>query len=257
MSTVPSARPSFTFFISAAGTKREACATGAEAAETVAEGPVVLARQQGRGHHDGHLLAAHGGHEGGAQGHLRLAEAHVAADQPVHGPAGAEVAQRRVDGVLLVLRFLVGKAGAELVVEAVRRQEARRLVEEAAAAIFMSAPAISRMRCFMRALRACQAPPPSRSRATSASSTRNGSGARCSRRGGRADPPRVVQLQAVVRRPGRLDGLQAFEASDAMVDVDHQIAGGERRDLGQKSPAAASTCASRGRGDRRGCPARR
>src|SRR3712207_8790828 len=47
-----------------------------------AEGPVVLARQQGRGHDDGDLLAAHGGHEGGAQRHFRLAEAHVAADEP-------------------------------------------------------------------------------------------------------------------------------------------------------------------------------
>jgi hypothetical protein len=56
-----------------------------EAAETVAEGPVVLARQQGRGHHDGHLLARHGRHEGGTQRHLGLPEAHVAADEAVHG----------------------------------------------------------------------------------------------------------------------------------------------------------------------------
>jgi hypothetical protein len=50
----------------------------------VAEGLEVLAGQQGRGADHGHLLAAHGHHEGATQGDLGLAEADVAADQPVH-----------------------------------------------------------------------------------------------------------------------------------------------------------------------------
>ena len=58
-----------------------------QAAETVAEGPVMLARQQRRRHHDRDLLAAHGRDEGGAQRHLRLAEADIAADETIHRTA--------------------------------------------------------------------------------------------------------------------------------------------------------------------------
>jgi hypothetical protein len=56
--------------------------------EAVAEGLVVLLGQQRGGRQHRHLLAAVHGHEGGAQRHLGLAEADVAADQPVHRLAG-------------------------------------------------------------------------------------------------------------------------------------------------------------------------
>ena len=42
------------------------------------------------------------------------------------GPAGGEIVERRLDRALLVRRLLVGKAGAEFVVEAFRDGEARR-----------------------------------------------------------------------------------------------------------------------------------
>ena len=58
------------------------------AAQPVAEGLEVLAREQRRRHHDRDLLAVHRGDEGGAQRDLGLAEADVAADQPIHRPAG-------------------------------------------------------------------------------------------------------------------------------------------------------------------------
>ena len=66
-----------------------------KALEALGEGLEVLARQQRRRHHDRDLLAVHGGDEGGAQRHLGLAEADVAADQPVHRPAGAEIRRAR------------------------------------------------------------------------------------------------------------------------------------------------------------------
>ena len=44
----------------------------------------------------------------------------------------------------------------------------------------------------------------------------------------------IVHLQAVVRRAGSLDGLQADEAADAVIDVDDEIAGGEARDFGDE-----------------------
>ena len=75
--------------VPSAGTRREACAilTG-KPAQAVGEGLGVLARQQRRRHHHRHLLAVHRGDEGGAQRHFGLAEADVAADQPIHRPAG-------------------------------------------------------------------------------------------------------------------------------------------------------------------------
>src|SRR6266849_1502353 len=87
-----------------------------KAAKALRESARVLTRKQGRGHHDGNLLALHGGDESSTQGDLGLAEPDISANQPVHGPAGSKLAQNDVDGGLLVLGFLVGKAGAEFVI---------------------------------------------------------------------------------------------------------------------------------------------
>ena len=69
-----------------------------KAAKPLGEGFGMLARQQGRRHDDGNLLAVERGGKGRAQGDLGLAEADVAADQPVHRPAGLEILQGRMDG---------------------------------------------------------------------------------------------------------------------------------------------------------------
>ena len=98
-------------------------------AQALGERLGVLARQQRRRHHDGDLLAVHGGDEGGAQRHLGLAEADVAADQPVHRPAGIEIVEHRGNRGELIVGLLVGKAGAELVVEARGDGEPRRFVQ--------------------------------------------------------------------------------------------------------------------------------
>ena len=68
-----------------------------EAREALGEGLEVLAREQRGRHHHRHLLAAHGRGEGRAQRHLGLAEADVAADQPIHRtrPAADRRASRR------------------------------------------------------------------------------------------------------------------------------------------------------------------
>ncbi len=58
------------------------------AAQPVAEGFHVLARQQCGRHHHRDLLAVHRGDECRAQRHFGLAEADIAADEPIHRPAG-------------------------------------------------------------------------------------------------------------------------------------------------------------------------
>ena len=81
----------------------------------------MLAGEQRGRHDDRHLLAAHRREEGRPQRHFRLAEPDVAADEPVHGPPAAEIRHRGLNGGELVVRLLVGEAGAELVVERRRR----------------------------------------------------------------------------------------------------------------------------------------
>ncbi len=89
----------------------------------------VLAREQGRRHDDGDLEAVHGGDERGAQRNLRFAEADVAAHEPVHGTAGVEVSKHGFDAGGLVVGLLIGEAGDELVVGALRRRQGGRFLE--------------------------------------------------------------------------------------------------------------------------------
>ena len=97
---------------------RQALEAGREQAE-------MLAHQQRGRRQQRHLLAGHRGHERGAQGDLGLAEADIAADQPVHRPAAGHVLEHGLDRGELVLGLLVGEAGRELLVDPVRQVERR------------------------------------------------------------------------------------------------------------------------------------
>ena len=130
----------------------------------------VLARQQRGRHDDRDLLAGHRGHEGGAQRHLGLAEADVAADEPIHRAARRQVVQHRLDGVELVLGLLIGETGAELVIEPLRRDEPRRLLQHARGGDLDQLARHLADALLHAALRACQPTPPSRSSWTSVSS---------------------------------------------------------------------------------------
>ena len=81
----------------------------------------MLSGEKRRWRHDRHLLAAHGHNKCSAQRHLGLAEANVAADQPVHGFAGRQILQHIAYGYQLVFSFFVGEASAELIEDAMRR----------------------------------------------------------------------------------------------------------------------------------------
>ena len=93
---------------------------------------VLLGQQRGR-RQDRHLLAAVHRDEGGAQRHLGLAEADVAADQPVHRLRADHVLDHRVDRGALVGRLLEAEAGGEgLVVVRARSGSAIALARGAA-----------------------------------------------------------------------------------------------------------------------------
>ena len=71
---------------------------------------VMLLRQNGRRDQDCHLLAVQDALHGRAQRDLRLAEADVAAEQPVHGRGRLHIALDLVDAAQLVVGLRVFKA---------------------------------------------------------------------------------------------------------------------------------------------------
>ena len=73
---------------------------------------VLLGKERGRAKHD-HLLVIRHRDESGAQRDLGLAEAHIAADQAVHGLARGHVAHHGLDGGGLVRRLLEAEPGRE------------------------------------------------------------------------------------------------------------------------------------------------
>jgi hypothetical protein len=82
--------------------------------EAVAEGMEVLLREHGGGNENGHLAAIGHRLEGGAQGDLGLAVAHVARHQPVHGPLALHVGLDFLDGAELIGRLLEAEGRLEL-----------------------------------------------------------------------------------------------------------------------------------------------
>ena len=244
ISISPFFRPSRVSLASGVGHQpRQAADAHRPAAEPLAEGREVLPCEQGGGADQRHLAPAHGGDESGAKRDLGLAEADVAADQPVHRLAGGEVFQHVADGVQLIVGLFVREAGAEFVEQAVRRLDRLGGLQRACggdgdqalghlAQPFLGA-GLTRL-------------PAGAAQAVELDAVALGAVA-----GQQVDVlhrqveltiGRVVDFQAVVGRVLDGEGLQALVAADAVVDVDHQVALGQGRRLGQEvggAPAAA------------------
>ncbi len=113
-----------------AGTSRESRPTlSGNPAKRSTKLPVVLAREQGGGGDHRHLLPGQRRDECGAQRDLGLAEADIAADQPVHRLALRQIAQHIVNRALLIVGFGPGKAFGELVIARLIGQQHRRLAQ--------------------------------------------------------------------------------------------------------------------------------
>ena len=74
----------------------------------------MLVGQHGGWDEHGHLLAVGGGLEGGADGDFGLAEAHVAADEAVHGLVRLHVGLDGLGGGQLVGGILIDERGLQL-----------------------------------------------------------------------------------------------------------------------------------------------
>ena len=171
----------------------------------------------------------------GAQRHFGLAEADIAADQAIHRAAGGEIVEHGGDGGLLVVGLVVGKARREFVVEAGFDGEKRRLAQlplgrdldelarDLADAILHArlarlpgggAEPVELDAGLLRAVARQKLDILDRQEQLVAAG--------------------IVDLEAVVRRAGGLDGAQADEAADAVIDMHDDVAGGEARDLGDE-----------------------
>ncbi len=103
------------FFASAAGTSRDSRPISiGKPWKRSTKFAIMLAREQGGRATSATCMPGHRRDEGGAQRDLGLAEADVAADQPVHRLARREVAEHVLDRAVLVVGLLVGEAVDEL-----------------------------------------------------------------------------------------------------------------------------------------------
>ena len=195
----------------------------------------MLPRQQRGRHHHRHLLAVECCGKGRAQRDFGLAETDVAADQAVHRPAAFEVFQRGVDGAELVLGFLIRKARAELVVDMRLHRKLRRFMQMPLGGDldqFAGDLADAVLEFRLARLPAAAAQPVQFDIGVIGAVARQQFDILDRQKqlclGG------VVQFEAVMRRAGDLQRLQADEAADAVLDVDHEIARGEAGDFGNE-----------------------
>ena len=77
--------------------------------QTAAEGIVMLPGQNGGGHQHRHLFGIHHRLKHCAKGNLRLAEAHIAAKQPVHGTGHLHIGFDLVDAPQLIVGLVIRK----------------------------------------------------------------------------------------------------------------------------------------------------
>ena len=214
--------------------------------------PVLLGEDRRRAE-DERLLAVDGGGEGGADRDLGLAEADVAADEPVHRPRRLEVLLHRLDRARLILGLAVGELRLEPLEPLVLERRTRRPAPAGAARRGRSARRRARARdSRARAFRFCQALPPSFESAGAL-----GVGADVLRDLAELlvrDVEPVVaaegEEEVVARDAGDLLRLEAEQLADPVVLVDDEVAGAQ---VGERGERAAEPRSARGGRLRKTC----
>jgi hypothetical protein len=175
------------------------------------------------------------GAEGCAQRDFRFSEADVAADEPVHRPPGHEIVEHGVDRLKLILGFVEGETGAKFVVNAFRRREFGRLTQHS-----LCGDLDETLRHFADAVlhpRLAALP----GDAAQPVELRFGVFRAIAReefdifdRQVELVSACVMDLQTIVRRAGCRNRLEPYEAPDAVIDMDDEIARRQSRDLAKQ-----------------------
>ena len=194
----------------------------------------MLPRQQRRRHHDGNLLAAEGHGKGRAQCHFGLAEADVTTNQPVHDAAGGDVVEHSGDGGHLVFGFLIGKTGDEFIIGAgidlnhvglcqeARRRDLDELLRHFADA-FLELALLGLPGDAAQLVEGHVA----------VVATIAGQQLDIFDRQVELGLAAIFEFDAFMRRATGLDDLEAKEAADAVIDMDHEVSSRKARGLGQ------------------------
>ena len=211
-----------------------------EAAEALGEALVMLARQQRGGGDQRHLMAVHRRHEGRAHGDFRLAEAHIAADQAIHRPPGSEIGEHVLDGVELILGFLIGEPGGKFLPGVRGREELRGLAQRPLGGKADQALGhFAHPRLEARLLRL----PGARAEAIEKPLLMAELRQKLDILHRQKEPvaARVFERQALMRRPHGGDGFKPGEAPHPVIHMHHQLAGAEALGLGEEilGPAPA------------------
>ena len=207
--------------------------------EALAHHLEMLADQQRRRREDRDLPAGHRDDERGAQRDLGLAEADIAADQPVHRVARREIVEDRLDRAGLILGLVIGEARGELLVEPRRRGQLDALPQSPPGreldqlAGDLADPLLD---LGLPGLPAEPAQLVERDVAFGSAIAREH--VEVLDRHEQLVAAVVDQAQAVVRRAAELERDEAVVAADAVVLVDHEVALAERCDLGDELVAA-------------------
>ena len=201
-----------------------------QALEAVTEGGEMLPRQKRCRHDDCDLAAAHCHHEGGAQGHFRLAETDIAANQPVHRLALGEIIDRRLDRRHLVVGFLVREPRRKLRQQSVLRHDLLRQFQKPRRRGFNQrfghvADALLQPRLAVLPGDATQFIE------IGVRSLRTVARQKLDILNRQEQPVTagIGELQAVMRRPGRLNCLEPGKAANPVFHVDDEIAGIQAR----------------------------
>ena len=211
---------------------RQAADIQREAGETFGEAVEMLAGEQGGGGNHRYLHSRHRRHEGRPQRHLGLAETDVAADQPVHRFAAGEIVQYVGDGRVLILGFLPGEAIDERRETGGIGQQHRRRAQGALGGRFEQlvgdlADALLQLgAAFLPPFAAEFIEPHALALAAEAAED-----IQVFHRDVELVAASIGQHHAIMRAVADGNALQPLVAADAVVHVDDEIAGRQRREL--------------------------
>ena len=194
---------------------------------------VMLAGEQGGGYHKRDLTARNRRHKSRPQRHFRLAEADIAADQPVHRMAGSQIIEHRINGALLVLGFVIDETGGKFLVKPLGGDQFGGLVQRAGGGNLdqsMRHLADALLHFGLAGLPCPAAQPVKRGIRIFRAVARQQF--QIFHRQKQPVAARIMQLDAIMGRARRLDVFQADKTADPVLDMHHQIARRQRADFG-------------------------